>query len=286
MGRRKLTEEEKKEKEYQKKVDNMKLLLERDKKDLERKNIPEPSYFFNVGDRIVYGNYDWTGVLEIFEGGKYYKLFSVTWATNRNIPDSSSFKIHYEAWYNLAFYRSPEEISQMERFEEDEEIFFSYQQREMNSLLMKMVDEFGIDLNPEYQRDLVWTDDQKYELIESIFRHIDIGKFVVIRRPWGDDPMIPLTPKLYEMFDGKQRLTAIWEYFTGRFQYKGKYFYELHPRDQNHFKYYNISYAEINPLTKEQKYRYFLKLNTNGTPISKEHMEKVKKLWEEEKKRI
>ena len=32
-------------------------------------------------------------------------------------------------------------------------------------------------------------------------------------------------------------------------------------------------------MTDEQKYRYFLKLNVSGTPMSEEHIEKVRKLW-------
>jgi hypothetical protein len=35
-------------------------------------------------------------------------------------------------------------------------------------------------------------------------------------------------------------------------------------------------------LTQEQKYRYFLKLNTTGMPVDKKHIKKVKKMWLEE----
>jgi hypothetical protein len=84
------------------------------------------------------------------------------------------------------------------------------------------------------------------------------------------------------MLDGKQRLTAVIEYYTGQFAYKGKYYDDLHPRDKHHFKYYSVSEAETAPLTKKQKYRYFLKLNTTGTPVDPAHMAHVAKLLEEE----
>jgi len=275
----KLTEADKIMKNIRKQRKHEQSLLKRDHIDIKRMNIPTPAYIFEVGDEVDYGAWSFTEVLEVYEDGKYYKLYSCSLNTNTNRGNVWSEKVHYEAWFTLGFYHTSEEIEAMERFEEDEDIFINYSQRDLISLIGKMSDEHGIDLNPEYQRGLVWTHSQKISLIDSIFKNVDIGKFSVIRRPWGNDNNKPITPKLYEMLDGKQRLTAIWEYYCGGFKYKGKYFYELHPRDRNHFKHYGISYAETNPMTDEQKYRYFLKLNTTGVPISEEHMDRVRKLW-------
>lgn len=279
MPRKKLTEEQKAKRDLKKKVKNLKHHIERDMFEIKRLVIPEPAYTFKVGDRIVYGNWIWTGILEKYDNGKYYKCFSVTVNHNTNRGKVVSYKIHVVAWYEMGFYKTEEEIKSIKRFEENQDVRFNYQQRDLISLLNMMVREYGIDLEPEYQRGNVWSNLQKYNLIDSVFRNIDIGKFAVIKRPWGSNPNIPDTPKLYEMLDGKQRLTALFEYYTGRFMYKGTYYYELHPRDQSHFKHYTISYAESSPLTKEQKYRYFLKLNTTGTPVDKNHLKKVKELW-------
>lgn len=279
MPRRKMTDTEKFLRDQRKALKNRKDGLKRDLRDVQRKDIPEPAYMFEVGDRVVYGAWAFTEILEVCEGGKFYRCHSCSWNTNTNRGSVWGEKEHYETWYNLSFYRTSEEIDAMDRFEEDEDIHFAYMQRDMVSLISKMFDEYGIDLNPEYQRGNVWTHDQKVALIDSIFKNVDIGKFAVIKRPWGNNPSKPLTPKLYEMLDGKQRLTAIWEFYCGRFKYKGKYFYELHPRDRSHFKHYTISYAETNPMTDEQKYRYFLKLNTTGTPVDPEHLNKVRDLW-------
>lgn len=284
MPRKKMTETEKFEMKLKKQRKHELHLIERSLEDCKERDIPEPAYFFEVGDRVVYGAWKFTEVLEVCEDGKYYKLYSCTVnRTNRGIVWSD--KVHYEPWFVLSFFYTEEEIDAMKRFEEDDDIFFNYSQRDMYSLISAMSNKHGIDLDPEYQRGNVWTQEQKVDLIDSIFKNIDIGKFTIIKRPWGDDPTTPLTPKLYEMLDGKQRLTAIWEFYCGRFQYKGKYFYELHPRDRSHFKNYSISYAETQPLTNEQKYRYFLKLNTTGTPISQEHLDRVYKMWLEEKEK-
>ena len=282
MPRRKMTDEEKAARDLKKQVDQIRGIQERDKKDCEEKEIPEPAYYHAVGDRIVYGAWDWTGILEKCDNGLFYKCFSISWKTNTNkVHPFHDYKIHYEPWYGLGFYRG-NAVNDIEKFEKDDDVRISYQQRDASSLLSMMVNKYGIDLEPEYQRGNVWSDLQKYNLVDSVFNNIDIGKFTIIKRPWGNNSNVPLTPKLYEMLDGKQRLTALFEFYIGRFRYKGKYYYELHPRDQGHFKHYSISWGETSPLTKEQKYRYFLKLNTTGTPVDKKHIEKVKKLWEQE----
>jgi len=283
MGRRKLTEEEKAEKAFNANIERIKDRMESDLRDLRRERIPDPAYVYDIGDRIQYGNWDWTAILEVIDGGKIYKCFSVTWLTGRNVPDHSSIKIHYLPWFDAL----PHKTEYPQRLTEDDDVRLNFQQRHIAHLLRLMVDECGIDLDADYQRGHVWNLNQKEALIDSIFKNVDIGKFTVIKRPWGDNPNVPATPLLYEALDGKQRITAIYEFYTGKFTYKGKYFYELHPMDRHHFKEYGISYAESSGLTAEQKYRYFLKLNTTGTPIPEEHMNKVRKLWlEEQKKKV
>jgi hypothetical protein len=79
--------------------------------------------------------------------------------------------------------------------------------------------------------------------------------------------------------DGKQRIQALLDFYECRFKYKGMIYNDMHWRDRNHFKSYSINWAETEPLTDEQKYRYFLKLNVSGVPIPKEHLDKVRKMW-------
>jgi hypothetical protein len=282
----KMTQEEKDARktarDLEKEVEHIRSCLEMDKRDTATQNIPDPTLFYKVGERVKYGNWDWSGILEVCEDGRYYKLFSVTWKTGRNVPDCSEHKIHYLPWYDFQPYITAEENENRERFEQDDDIFFSYSQRDMSGLMRYYFSKYGIDLKPEYQRGNVWTLEQKQSLIDSVFRNIDIGKLAIIKRPWGSDGNKPATPKLYEMLDGKQRLTALIEYYTGQFKYRGKYYHELCFGDKNHFKHYTVSIAETDPLTNEQKYRYFLKLNTTGTPVDPEHMAKVTGLLQKE----
>lgn len=252
-------------------------------KDCRRKRVPEPTRLHAIGDRMTYGAWDWSAILEVLDDGKVYKMFSVTRHTNTNVGDYTSFKIHYVNWYEIVPYQTDEDIDSIEKHTQHEDIHFNFQQRDIAAIIYLSFDEHGVDFDADYQRGNVWTSQQKVDLIESIFNNVDIGKFVIIRRPWGDDPNKPKTDLLYEVLDGKQRITAILDFYLNRFKYKGKYYSELHPYDRRHFKYYSISFAEARPMTQEQKYRYFLKLNTCGTPVDPEHLKKVQEMWEKEK---
>lgn len=53
--------------------------------------------------------------------------------------------------------------------------------------------------------------------------------FVFVQRDYG------YKGKLYEIIDGKQRLTALLEFNEDRFQYNGYYFSELSNADKNKF---------------------------------------------------
>ena len=242
-------------------------------------HIPYPTYIFKEGDRVRYGNWDYAKVLEICDKGRYYKIFQKTANIKYGKYIGEKEEIRYHNWLELLPYVPYKEYESVPRFEENEDIFFNFSQRQISSLLNTFYHS-GIDLDIDYQRGAVWTPDQEVDLIRSIFKNIDIGKFTIIKRRFSEELV-----HYYEMLDGKQRLTALCRYFEGRFEYRGKTYQELHPFDQHHFGEYPISYAECNPLTDEQKYRYFIKLNTTGRPIDPDHMEKVKVMLEKTKEK-
>ena len=115
---------------------------------------------------------------------------------------------------------------------------------------------------------------QKQALIDSIFKNVDIGKFTFIKHDYSRE-------FFYEILDGKQRLTTLLQFYEDRFTYKNKKFSELSFRDRHHFTGHPIIQGEVGELTQKQIYKLFLKMNTSGTPISQEHLDRIKKLYEE-----
>ena len=279
MPRRKMTQEEKDARDYKKNVERLagNLQSARDEhiQHCREGKISDPpkSRVYAVGDRVGSGAIEWVKVLEVIEDGKIYKLLRIHPETPYGVYSGHSFKIAYQRWTEITPYRTKEQITSIPRVEVDDDISFQYSQRQLQGMLWSYYTS-GIDLDQDYQRGNVWTPEQKYMLIDSIYKNIEIGKFTVIRRTFKEE-----IDKYYEMLDGKQRLTALLEFYESRFMYKGRYFHEMHGRDQGHFESYSISYSETEPLTPEQKYRYFLKLNTCGVPQDPEHIKKVEKMW-------
>jgi hypothetical protein len=78
------------------------------------------------------------------------------------------------------------------------------------SILKYLNDARKIWLNPEYQRESVWTRSQQQLLIDSLFREIDIPK--IYFREIEKDSYV------YEVVDGQQRLRAIYAFMSDSFK--------------------------------------------------------------------
>jgi len=288
MPRQKLTEEEKKirrekmelKKRLQQKDYNLSISYNNYMERIKAGDISEPTYFFKVGDRVDFGNWEMVKILKVLEGGKLYLIFKV--GPNIQYGKRVGLKkdMDYALWTDIRPYRTLEEKQTPEKFRQEDDVRLSYSQREVFSIFGVYYHHAGLDLNPDYQRELVWSEEQKVALIDSIFRNIDIGKFTIIRRKFRED-----LDHYYEILDGKQRIQALIDFYECRFKYKGKTYNDLHWRDRLHFQHYIINWAESEPMTDEQKYRYFLKLNVSGVPIAKKHIDKVHKMWENSKKK-
>ena len=254
--------------------------LESRLRDIRRQHISEPTIFYNVGDRVQYGHVKKTIITEVLDDGRIYKVHCIK--TNNNYGSPYDYEEdHYLAWHDFVAYQSDNEVKKIDMFTEEEDILINFSNRDVEGIIGTYY-YFGVNLEPDYQRGNVWKLKDKIELIDSIFKNVDIGKFTIIRLPISSDGY------LYEMLDGKQRLIALVEFKEGRFKYKGKLYRELHPADRSHFDSYPIAWGDIRNLrdsgamTNAQKYRYFLKLNTGGKQVDPKHIEYVKKLYENE----
>ena len=258
-------------------VERMKSCLDGDLKKLQQYFHTIPNYRFNVGDRVEIGHLEYNHILEVYEDGRFYKVLTTTPIVKYGKYEGEEFRIWYVPGNRMLPYRTKEEMLSPPSFLENQDIQFRYYNTMIDSLISQFYDP-GIDTEPDYQRDFVWTMEQKVALIDSIFKNIEIGKFTIIKRPFS------VSEKAYEMLDGKQRLLTLIEFTEDRFTYNGYKFSELNSKDQNHLLNYSVSHGETDPLTDEQKYRYFLILNTAGTPMSKDQLKKVEEMYKKSKK--
>lgn len=129
-------------------------------------------------------------------------------------------------------------------------------------------------MDPPYQRGYVWDNNDKEYLLESVFLNVDIGKFALVERAeWKTGEPV------YEILDGKQRLSTLVDFFEGRIQYHGYFYYDLSARDKNSFLEHTISCATIRNASEKEILRYFLHLNRGGRKMKKEDLERVEKTY-------
>lgn len=264
MGRnkRELTIEEK-----------LKIEKENGLKDIEREIIHtnEPTYFFNVGDKVRLGMVKESIVEEVLYDGKAYILKCIMTDTNYGNP------FDYET-YKVAVWTDVRPIINGDtNFAENQNIRLNFYNINLDSLINRYY-HFGIDMSPDYQRDYVWDQYDKKLLIDSIFKNIDIGKFAFIKLPYVDWSKRNVG---YEILDGKQRLNAIIEFYENRFSYKGKYYNDLSEKDKSVFENRVISVADTEKANKKEVLKYFLLLNRTGKVMDKKHLDKVKKMLNE-----
>ena len=152
----------------------------------------------------------------------------------------------------------------------------------------------GINFNPfifdkdkkkqYYQRGFIWNLEQKQLLIDSIYNHIEIGKFLLKRRSW-QDILNQLSDNDhaydYDCVDGKQRLLSIMEFLQNKYpDLYGNYWKDLSKIAQHRFlDYGKLTCGILNENTSDELVKEtFLTLNFTGTPMSKEHIEYVKSI--------
>lgn len=229
-----------------------------------------PTRHFNIGDRVHLGAHKEVYIHEIYRDGLFYVCEAIGVIRAKN--DDGHNEFHVVAWVELYPYKQAKDT----KFAVEEK----YRIRHLNSTIdslfhMVYAGHAGVDFDAEYQRDHVWTLEDKVELIESVFNNVEIGKFVFVQ-------LKESTPgKYYQIIDGKQRLTALCEFYEDRFPYKGVYFSELSFHDKYKFTSHGISYGFLENPDLRGIYETFIKLNTCGKPMDHKHIDKVKKLLED-----
>lgn len=268
-------EAKEKEAEAQRTAENRQFRIE----EMRKVRPTTPTYTFKIGDLVSVGNIapeNGLVVTQVFDDGQFYECAYdyMGSAYGRPKREIGSNLWH---WYDLQPFRTVEQRQAGKPFSSFDETRLSFTSRQIDGLLMCYY-RWNLDMSPEYQRGNVWSQAEKELLLESIFSNRDIGKFVIVMRPYA-----PWPAPHAEILDGKQRLTTLIEFFENRLTYKGILFNDLHWRDQCHFESYLIGWAELGEkTTRKQKLEYFLKLNVAGVPQSPEHIKYVEFLLKEE----
>lgn len=134
--------------------------------------------------------------------------------------------------------------------------------------------ELDLQLNPDFQRGHVWTEEQQIAFMEFVLRGGESGRIIYFNHPgWmgsfkGD----------FVCVDGLQRLTAICRFFNNEIPVFGHFYNEFEDRLNT----LNSMKFNVNKLkTKREVLRWYLEMNTGGTPHTKKEIERVRNMMEE-----
>ena len=234
-------------------------------------HLNEPTYKFEIGEKVSYGNFKDCTVEEILYDGKVYGLRCI--ATEKNHGNPYDREV-----YRVVEWTSVRPLANGDsKFSKNQDVIINFSNTTIESLIHKYY-AFGVDMNPEYQRGYVWELEDKQLLVDSIFNNIDIGKFAFI---YLDDKKWAETVNGYEILDGKQRLSAIIEFYENRFPYNGVYYNDLSAKDKNVFLNHIIAQGDVREADRKAVLKYFLMLNRTGKVMSQSQLDKVEKMLEE-----
>ena len=118
---------------------------------------------------------------------------------------------------------------------------------------------------PEWQRGEVWDTSKKQQLIDSILRGWRLPKFYFVKN----------TEDEYEVVDGQQRLTAIYEFFANELpltppsvtEFGGPYYKDLKSKYSDAFDDFEIDYDEVEEATEAELKQFFQRLQ-EGLPLT------------------
>lgn len=146
--------------------------------------------------------------------------------------------------------------------------------KETSEWSIRMLADFEsrINVEAEYQRGKVWSQPQQALLIDSILRGFDVPKIFLRKLPDGN-------PHLFDVIDGKQRLTAIWRFVADDFpllrtdpfqelgDLSGKRWSELPDNAKDRLQFSNMTVSKIEDANEEEIHELFLRLQ-KGEPLN------------------
>lgn len=147
--------------------------------------------------------------------------------------------------------------------------------KELHRFLTEQCD--GLDLDPDYQRAHVWTEQQKRAYIEYMLQGGEVARTVIVNAPhWEPDSYRGAT-----LVDGKQRISAILDFMGNRLQIFGGHRY---CDFTGYIRLVNgrLKWCVVSLSSRAQLLQLYLNINAGGTPHAQEEINRVRDLLAKE----
>lgn len=141
----------------------------------------------------------------------------------------------------------------------------------------------GLDIDPEFQRDHVWTEQQQINFVEFFLQGGKTGRVIYLNYPSFMKNEKKSGYNDFVLVDGKQRLQAIRRFYNNEIMAFGRTCKELFPNDR--FMLAQSMKININTLqTYAEVLKWYLDMNSGGTIHTPEELNKVRNLLAKEQK--
>lgn len=122
-----------------------------------------------------------------------------------------------------------------------------------------------LDIRPKYQREFVYKDEQRNEVIRTVMKGLPLNVMYWVDRgeEFEDDPDTPR----YEVMDGQQRTISLCEYVDGNFSVDDMLFVNLPKDKQDEILDYEL-FIYICNGTESEKLDWFRIINIAGEQLT------------------
>ena len=153
----------------------------------------------------------------------------------------------------------------------------------LEAMLASYQRDWGLNLDPDFQRGHVWTKAQRVAYIEGVMRGTvgESQRIIQFNAPhWENSHYVGDLPAEIQIVDGKQRLTTVRQYLAGEL----KIFGGLSVKDFDDSRYsprmgqYRFRFNIHAFANRQELLRYYLDINSGGTPHSKAEIKRVQAL--------
>lgn len=133
---------------------------------------------------------------------------------------------------------------------------------------------YCLQLNPNFQRGHVWTEQQQISYIEFLLKGGKPARTIYFNKPsWQG-----YASTEYDDFvcvDGLQRITAVFGFMNNKIKVFGSYYKEFEDRlPSNAELLFNVN----NLQTEKEVLQWYVDMNAGGTPHTNEEIERIKKM--------